>query len=63
MTRGEIENKIDGLRLRIAKQKKAVEAYSSTNRGKYHKLWSEKVVPLQNELARLGELWGNAPNY
>ena len=60
LTRGEIENKIDGLKLRIAKTKKQISTYENTNRGKYNNLWQEKVVPLQNELIELSELWGKS---
>ena len=60
LTRGDIENKIQGLKLRIAKTKKEVSSYESTNRGKYNKLWQEKVVPLQKELDDLSELWGKS---
>jgi hypothetical protein len=60
LTRGEIENKIDGLKLRIAKTKKQISTYENTNRGKYNNLWQEKVVPLQNELNELSELWGKS---
>lgn len=60
LTRGDIENKIEGLRLRIAKTKKQVSSYETTNRGKYNKLWQEKVVPLQKELDELSELWGKS---
>jgi hypothetical protein len=60
LTRGDIEDKIQGLRLRIAKTKKQVSSYESTNRGKYNKLWQEKVVPLQKELDDLSELWGKS---
>jgi hypothetical protein len=60
LTRGEIENKIEGLKLRIAKTKKQISTYENTNRGKYNKLWQEKVVPLQNELNELSELWGKS---
>jgi hypothetical protein len=60
LTRGEIENKIDGLKLRIAKTKKQISTYETTNRGKYNNLWQEKVVPLQNELNELSELWGKS---
>ena len=60
LTRGDIEDKIQGLKLRIAKTKKEVSSYESTNRGKYNKLWQEKVVPLQKELDDLSELWGKS---
>ena len=60
LTRSDIEDKIQGLRLRIAKTKKEVSSYESTNRGKYNKLWQEKVVPLQKELDDLSELWGKS---
>ncbi len=60
MTRGEIENKIDGLKLRIAKEKKRISAYETTQRGKYNKLWEEKIVPLKKELDNLSELWGKS---
>jgi len=60
LTRGEIENKIDGLKLIIAKTKKQISTYENTNRGKYNNLWQEKVVPLQNELNELSELWGKS---
>jgi hypothetical protein len=60
LTRGEIDNQIEGLKLRIAKTKKTLSAYENTNRGKYHKLWKEKVVPLQDKLSELSELWGKS---
>jgi len=60
LTRGEIENKIDGLKLRIAKTKKQISGYETNERGKYNKLWQEKVVPLQKELNELSELWGKS---
>lgn len=59
LTRGEIENKIAGLKLRIAKTKKQISGHQG---GKYNNLWEQKVVPLQKELTSLSELWGNA-NY
>jgi DNA repair protein RadC len=60
LTRGQIEDKIAGLRLRIAKTKKQISGYETTNRGKYNNLWEQKVVPLQKELDFLANLWGNA---
>jgi hypothetical protein len=57
LTRGEIEDKIAGLRLNIAKTKKQISSYE---RGKYNKLFQEKVVPLQEEMARLSELYGKS---
>ena len=60
MTRGEIEDKIAGLRLRIAKTKKQVSTFETTNRGKFNNLWEQKVIPLQKELDNLSKLWGNA---
>jgi hypothetical protein len=60
LTRGEIEDKIAGLRLRISKTKKQISGYETTNRGKYNKLFQEKVVPLQEEMARLSELYGKS---
>jgi len=60
LTRGEIEDKIEGLRLRIAKTKKQISGYEITQRGKYNKLFQEKVVPLQKELDTLSDLWGKS---
>ena len=60
LTRGEIENKIEGLRLRIAKTKKQISGYETTERGKYNKLFQEKVVPLQKELDTLSDLYGKS---
>jgi len=60
LTRGEIEDKIAGLRLRIAKTKKQVSTFETTNRGKFNNLWEQKVVPLQKELTSLSELWRDA---
>lgn len=60
LTRGEIEDKIAGLRLRIAKTKKQISTFETTNRGKYNNLWEQKVVPLQKELDLLSDLFGNA---
>lgn len=60
LTRGEIENKIEGLKLRIAKTKKQISTYETTQRGKYNKLFKEKLEPLQEELSALGDLWGKA---
>jgi uncharacterized protein (UPF0254 family) len=60
LTRGEIDNQIEGLKLRIAKTKKSLSTYENTNRGKYNKLWQEKVVPLQDKLSELSELWGKS---
>ena len=60
MTRNEIENKIDGLKLQLAKEKKRISAYEISERGKYNKLWQEKVAPLQKKLENLSELWGKS---
>ena len=60
LTRSEIADKIAGLRLRIAKTKKQVSTFETTNRGKFNNLWEQKVVPLQKELDLLSDLWGNA---
>lgn len=60
LTRGEIENKIEGLKLRIAKTKKQISGYETTERGKYNKLFQEKVVSLQKELNTLSDLWGKS---
>lgn len=60
MTRDEIEDKIEGLKLRLAKEKKRISTYETTERGKYNKLWQEKIVPLQKELDSLSELWGKS---
>lgn len=60
LTRGEIEDKIAGLRLRIAKTKKQISGYETTQRGKYNNLFQEKVVPLQKELDTLSDLYGKS---
>lgn len=60
MTRVEIENKIDGLKLRLAKEKKRISTYETTERGKYNKLWKEKIIPMQNELDNLSDLYGKS---
>jgi DNA repair protein RadC len=59
-TRDEIEDKIAGLKLRIAKTKKQISGYETTERGKYNKLFQEKVVPLQKELDTLSDLYGKS---
>ena len=51
--------KISTLR-NIAKTKKQISGYETTNRGKYNNLWEQKVVPLQEEMARLSELYGKS---
>lgn len=57
MNRTEIENKQKGIKLRIAKLKKE---YSSYSRGKENHLTDKNIKPLQEELLRLSELWGEA---
>lgn len=57
MTRTEIENKAKGIKLRISKLRKE---YSKYPKGKENNLTEENIVPLQNELLELNNLWGNA---
>lgn len=57
LTRGEIENKVAGIKLQLAKTKKQISGYTG---GKYNKLYQEKVVPLQDKLLIYSEMWGSA---
>ena len=55
LTRLEIENKIKGLRLQIAKLKKK----SFITRGEYNKHTENNITPLQIEMTQLAELYGS----
>ena len=57
MTRTEIENKIKGVKLRIAKLRKE---YAKYPQGKANNLTEENIMPLHKELETLNIMWGNA---
>ena len=57
MTRTEIDNKIKGLRLSIAKDRKK----SFKTQGEKNMYINTIVYQKQMEMSRLSELWGSAP--
>jgi hypothetical protein len=57
MTRSEIENKIKGLRLSIAKDHKK----SFKHHGAKNNYFNTIVFDKQQEMIKLSELWGSAP--
>ena len=57
MTRTEIDNKIKGLRLSIAKDRKK----SFKTQGEKNMYINTVVYEKQMEMIRLSELWGSAP--